>query len=66
MIPLIGIMIGAYIITRMLHLIIDQSKTTNAVTMIFAVITILITIYVIYSLLTSGSETSSSIFNRIP
>jgi uncharacterized membrane protein AbrB (regulator of aidB expression) len=60
MIPLIGIMIGAYIITRMLHMIIDKAKTTNVVVMVAAVITVLLSIYVIYSLITSGSELDRS------
>lgn len=56
MIPLIGLMVGAYIITKMLSLVIDKPKETNIVTVVFAIATILISLYVIYSLLTSGSE----------
>ena len=40
MIPTIGIMIGAYIFTRMAELI--QSKETNGVVKFFAVITLLV------------------------
>jgi hypothetical protein len=54
MIPIFGIMIGAYIITRMLDLVIDKAKATSPVVMIAALITILVAIYVIVSLITSG------------
>jgi hypothetical protein len=61
MIPLIGLMVGAYIITRMLHLIIDKEKL-SPVTLIFATCTILITLYVIYSLLSKGMELTGSLY----
>jgi len=54
-------MIAFYIITRMLHMLIDKSKEINTVTMLFCVLTILVSIYGIYSLLTSGSEISQSL-----
>lgn len=58
MIPAIGFMVGAYIITRMVSLIADK-KETGIVTTIFAGITILVTIYCIYLLLTSGTDLSN-------
>ncbi len=61
MIQVIGLMIAFYIITRMLHMLIDKSKEINTVTMLFCVLTILVSIYGIYSLLTSGSEISQSL-----
>lgn len=57
MIPVIGLMVGFYIITRMLNLLIDK-KATSIITTIFAGITILVSIYCIYVLLTSGFDTS--------
>jgi len=57
MIPAIGLMIAAYIITRMLNLLIDREKI-SIVTTIFAAITILVSIYCIYVLLTTGFDTS--------
>ncbi len=57
MIPAIGLMIAAYVITRMLNLLIDREKI-SIVTTIFAAITILVSLYCIYVLLTSGFEAS--------
>jgi len=57
MIQAIGLMVGAYIITRMLNLLIDR-ENLSIVTTIFAAITILVSIYCIYVLLTSGFEAS--------
>ncbi len=54
MIPLIGIMIGAYIITRMLQLIFKKEKDTHVVVGIFAILTIILTLIVIVSLMTGG------------
>lgn len=58
MIPTIGILIALYIITRMLQLIIDETKKTSIVTLLFAGITLFAAIYTIYSLITSGSQLS--------
>lgn len=41
MIPVIGTLIALYVITRMLNLLIDKSKGTSIITMLFAVITVL-------------------------
>jgi hypothetical protein len=54
-IQVIGIMIAFYIITKMLHLLIDKSKEASPITLISAGITLLIAAYGIYSLLTSGA-----------
>jgi len=50
MIPSIGIMVGAYIITRMVRLLIDK-EDTGFVTTILSAITILVTLYCLYVLL---------------
>ena len=61
MIPAIGIMIGTYIITRMLQLLIDRRKDTSSVTMIFAVLTIVSALYGLYVLIIQGTEVISSL-----
>ena len=61
MIPAIGFMIAAYIITRMLNLLIDKGKQTNIITAFFAVITILVSLYAAYVLVTSGTEIASKL-----
>ena len=57
MIQAIGLMIAAYIITKMLSLLIDK-KDTGIIVTILAAITISVTVYCIYVLLTSGIDTS--------
>ena len=59
-IPLIGLMVGAYIITKMLHLILDKEKVST-VTWIFAGGTILITLYVLYKLFFGGAVLTKSL-----
>jgi hypothetical protein len=61
MIQIIGIMVAFYIITRMLHLLIDKSKEINAVTMISAILTLLIAAYSLYALATTGASISRSL-----
>jgi hypothetical protein len=61
MIPVIGYMVGAYIITRMAHLLIDKSKETNIITAFLAVITILVTLYALFTLATNSSEIASKL-----
>jgi len=59
MIPTIGIMVGLYIITRMLSLLLkNKDGKESIVTGVFAGITILVTLYSIYSLYTSGIDLS--------
>lgn len=58
MIPAIGIMIAFYIIIRMLNLIIEKRKEPGFSTMFFAILTILVTIYAIYALITGSTEAS--------
>jgi hypothetical protein len=55
MIPAIGLMIGAYIFTRMTELLAGQNKSAQVVTKIFAVLTMLITAISVLGLITSGS-----------
>jgi hypothetical protein len=60
MVPTIGIMVGLYVITKMLDFIIPKKDgKTSGVVQIFAVITILFTFFAIYSLYTSGIDLSS-------
>ena len=60
MIPTIGIMVGLYVITRMLDFIIPKKDgNTSGVVQIFAIITILFTLYAIYSLFTGGVDFSN-------
>lgn len=56
MIPTIGIMVALYIITKMLRLIIDKRKETSIITLLFAALTLLISIYSIISLASSAAE----------
>ena len=58
MIPAIGVMVGAYIITRMVRLLVDK-EDTGIITTILAAATILISIYSIYVLVTSGIDISN-------
>lgn len=57
MIPSIGIMIGMYIITRMISFVSRKNeRAESGLTKLFAVLTILVTLLVMVSLLTSGSN----------
>jgi hypothetical protein len=57
MIPEIGLMVGFYIITRMISFLTrkDDRKESGAV-MVLAVITIIITLFVIYDLFARGTS----------
>ena len=51
MVPTIGIMVGFYIITKMLHLASEKSESpVDGVIKLFAVITIIVTILCVFSL----------------
>jgi len=53
-------MIGFYIITRMISLLMRKGeRKENIVVYVFAVITILITIFVMYDLITGGVDASN-------
>ena len=54
MIPAIGMMIGAYIVTRMLELMVNPDSKT--VVKVFAVITIVVTIISQIDILNAGSS----------
>jgi len=58
MIPAIALMVGAYIITRMVAIIADKEETSILST-IFAAITILISLYCIYTVFSAGAEVSN-------
>lgn len=60
MIPLIGVMIGAYIITRMAELVTKKKEdSAGTVTNVLAALTMILTFFVIYSLLTAGVDVAS-------
>ena len=61
MIQLIGFMIAAYIVTRMVELLIN--KQTEGVVAVFAGITILVVIISIVGLFSAGSSISSALGN---
>lgn len=54
MIPTIGVMIGFYIFTRMLELLVN--KETGGGVAVFAVITMIVDVLCVISLLFSGSS----------
>ncbi len=59
MIPEIGLMIGAYIITRMVAAMVPPEKNGTAAQLIvtvFATVTIFITGFVMYDLFTRGAK----------
>ena len=57
MIPEIGLMVGFYIITRMVSFLMRKGERKESIAVyVFAVITILITIFVIYDLFTGGVD----------
>ena len=57
MIPEIGVMVGLYIITRMLSLIIKRTeKGESALVIVFAALTIIATIFIIYDLFQRGAN----------
>jgi len=53
----IGLMIGFYIITRMISILLRKGeRQENAIVIVFAAITILITLFVVYDLFTRGAN----------
>jgi len=58
MIPAIALMVGAYIITRMVIVITDKEET-GIVSTILAGITIMVSLYCIYVIISSGVEISN-------
>jgi len=63
MIPLMSLMIGAYIFTRMIVLFgrddPNEDKTTKILIKIFSLATMVITIYCVYSIIKTGVEVPS-------
>ena len=55
MIPDIGVMVAAYILTRMLQIILKRDPKENGVVVAFAVITIIVTAVVAGDLLLRGT-----------
>ena len=66
MIPLMSLMIGSYIFTRMIVLFGRDNPSDDTITKIFikicSIATIVITIYCIYSIFTAGAEIPSSLY----
>ncbi|MDN4052520.1 hypothetical protein QPK32_05495 [Massilia sp. YIM B02763] len=58
MIPAIGLMIGAYIITRMLDLLAGVDK--KPAVKLFGVLTILVTMFCVYDVMNAGSKVAAS------
>ena len=59
MIPEIGLMVGFYIITRMVSLLMRKGERKESIAVyVFAVLTILTTIFVIYDLFTGSADAS--------
>ena len=61
MIPAIGLMIGAYIFTRMIELLAGSSKSGQVLVKIFAVLTMLITVVSVFDLVMSGSNVPAAL-----
>ncbi len=61
MIAEIGIMIGAYIITRMTSLIGQKTEGKVSVTEVFAAITILVTAFICFDLFVRGLTASAQL-----
>lgn len=53
---------AAYVITRMVQLLVEKRKETSTLTMLFAIITILIAIYAVANAILAG-ETISKILS---
>jgi hypothetical protein len=59
MIPEIGLMIGVYIITRMVSFLTRKElRRESVITQVFAAVTIVVTALVVFDLLSRGSSTS--------
>ena len=55
MLTYLSIMIGMYIITRMIYLLVDKEKL-SIVTTLFAAATILATLYCVFNIIKAGGE----------
>lgn len=64
LIPDIGLMVGAYIITRMLRLIVKREPKEHGVVIAFAVGTVIVTVISLFDLLARG--TPSGLPNLVP
>lgn len=56
MIPVISLMVGLYIITRMANLVIDKNKETSIVTAALAIVTMIVSAYTIFYCFTKSDE----------
>jgi len=56
MIPIINLMVGLYIITRMASLVIDKRKETSVVSSALAILTMIASAYAIYYCFVKGGE----------
>lgn len=55
MIPEIGLMVGAYIITRMMRIVLRRDPKEHGIVVVCSVVTVVITGLVIADLMTRGS-----------
>ena len=56
MLPTIGVMVGAYIFTRMLELLLNKER--ESVVAVFAVITMIIVFFGVIGLISSGAPSA--------
>jgi len=61
MIPAVGFMIAAYVITRMFELLIDRSKETSGLTKLLAAFTIAVALFAVVQLATNSSPGSGQL-----
>jgi hypothetical protein len=63
MFPEIGLMIGLYIVTRMFQILLPQAtQRQNMIVMVFAGITVVVTVFVIALLFIAGVDFAASGF----
>jgi uncharacterized protein YneF (UPF0154 family) len=55
MIPEIGVMVGAYIVTRMLQIVLNHEPKQSVVVVVFAVVTVLVTVLAIGDFVLRGT-----------
>jgi hypothetical protein len=56
MIPLLGLMIGVYIFTRMFEILVKGSKLGDVIVRILAVLTMITAVFCVLGLLLSGTS----------
>ena len=65
MIPLMSLMIGSYIFTKMMVLFgrddPNDDKTTKIILKVFAIATMIVTVYCVYMIMQSGGDLASEL-----